>query len=178
MIIIIIIMIITIVAIAADAGFVFTSSGMVYNILFKRFLPGGIILFWIAFGPFPCCFNQLRKTAILSVIFPAYQICTNPWQFVWDNFARHIDILKLSHCIKSLGTYSNFFIKHCVKSVCIRSYSRPYFPAFGLNMERYGVSLCIQSECRIIRTRITPNTHTFHAAIVMNLVRIHACNKA
>ena len=26
---------------------------------------------------------------------------------------------------------------HCVKSVLIRSYSGPYFPAFGLNTERY-----------------------------------------
>ena len=29
---------------------------------------------------------------------------------------------------------------HNVKSVSIRSYSDPYFPAFGLNTERYGVS--------------------------------------
>ena len=53
---------------------------------------------------------------------------------------------------------------HCVKSVHIRSYSGPYFPAFGLNTERYEVSLRIQSKCRKIRTRITPNTDTFHAA--------------
>ena len=30
---------------------------------------------------------------------------------------------------------------HCVKSVGIRSYSGSYFPAFGLSMERYRVSL-------------------------------------
>ena len=41
--------------------------------------------------------------------------------------------------------YSSF---HCVKSVRIRSYSGPYFAAFGLNRERYFVSLRIQSECR------------------------------
>ena len=35
---------------------------------------------------------------------------------------------------------------HSVKSVRIQSYSGPYFPAFGLNTERYGVSLCIPSE--------------------------------
>ena len=29
---------------------------------------------------------------------------------------------------------------HCVKSVRIRSYSGPYFPAYGQNTERYGVS--------------------------------------
>ena len=47
--------------------------------------------------------------------------------------------------------------------VRIRSFSGPYIPAFGLNTERYGVSLCIQSECGKIQTGKTPNTDTFHA---------------
>ena len=47
-------------------------------------------------------------------------------------------------------------ISHCLKSVRIRSFSGPYFPAFGLNMERYSVSLRIQSACGKIRTRKTP----------------------
>ena len=42
-------------------------------------------------------------------------------------------------------------------------FSGPFFPASGLNTERYGVSLRIQSECGKIRTRITPNMDTFHA---------------
>ena len=37
--------------------------------------------------------------------------------------------------------------KHCIKSVRIRSYTGSYFPAFGINTERYGVA---------------PNTDTFH----------------
>ena len=49
-----------------------------------------------------------------------------------------------------------------MKSVRIRSYSGPHFPAFELNTERYGVSLRIQSECGKIRTRITPNTDSFN----------------
>ena len=49
---------------------------------------------------------------------------------------------------------------HCVKSVPIRSYSGLHFPTFGLNMERYSLSLRIQSEYRKMRTRITPNTDT------------------
>ena len=61
---------------------------------------------------------------------------------------------------------------HCVKSVCIRSYSGPYFPAFGVNTERYGVSLRIQSECGKIWTRKTPNTDTFHAVIPQRLLKI------
>ena len=60
---------------------------------------------------------------------------------------------------------------HCVKIVRIWSCSCPYFPAFGLNAERYSVSLRIQSdsvslriqsECGKIRTRITPNTGPFY----------------
>ena len=42
---------------------------------------------------------------------------------------------------------------------------RPHFPAFGLNTERYGVSLCIQSKCGKIRTRNTPNRDIFHAML-------------
>ena len=53
--------------------------------------------------------------------------------------------------------------KHCVKSVPIRSYSGPYFSAFGLPKEKYGLFLRIQSECWKIRTRTTPNTDPFHA---------------
>ena len=52
---------------------------------------------------------------------------------------------------------------HCVKSARIRNYFGPYFPAFGLNAERYSVSLRPQSEWGKIRTRITPNTGTFYA---------------
>ena len=52
---------------------------------------------------------------------------------------------------------------HSVKSVRIRGYSGLYFPAFGLNTERYEVSLHIQSEYGKMRTIITPNTDTFHA---------------
>ena len=55
------------------------------------------------------------------------------------------------------------FVAHCVKSVRILSYSGLHFPSFGQNTERYGVSHRIQSECGKIRTRITPNTDTFHA---------------
>ena len=44
---------------------------------------------------------------------------------------NHFAPIPLSHL------WYNF--NHCVKSVHIRSYSGPYFPAFGLNMDRYSV---------------------------------------
>ena len=53
---------------------------------------------------------------------------------------------------------------HCVKSVRIPSYSGPHFPAFGLN------TLRIQSACGEIWTRITPNTDTFHAASLSDII--------
>ena len=51
---------------------------------------------------------------------------------------------------------------HCLKNNRIRSFCGPYFPAFGLNTERYGVSLRMQSKCGEIQTRKAPNKYTFH----------------
>ena len=59
--------------------------------------------------------------------------------------------------------------RHYVKSVRIRSYSGLYFPVFGLNTKRDGVSLRIQSECEKIRTRITPSTDNFHTVYGVTL---------
>ena len=68
---------------------------------------------------------------------------------------------------ETAGTFSNFIYQnlnnHYVKSGCVRSYSGQYFRAFGQNTERYFIFLRIQSECRKIRTRITPNTDNFYA---------------
>ena len=35
----------------------------------------------------------------------------------------------------------NMWLPHCVKSVHIRRYSVPYFPAFGMNMDGYRVPM-------------------------------------
>ena len=43
-----------------------------------------------------------------------------------------------------------------MKSIRFRSYSGPCFPVFGLNTERYFVSLRTQSECGKIRIRKKP----------------------
>ena len=68
-------------------------------------------------------------------------------------------------CKRETFGFFFFFAKHihCVKIVRIRSYSGPHFAAFGLNTERYSVSLHIQSKYWKIHTRITPNPDTFHA---------------
>ena len=65
---------------------------------------------------------------------------------------------------------------HCVKTIGIRSFFGPYFPAFRLNMERYEVFLCIQSECGKMRRIKTPITSagkyfmdTFHTEGILKL---------
>ena len=70
--------------------------------------------------------------------------------------------------LTSAGYVTNIVLRK--KSVHIRSYSGPHFPAFGLNTERYSVSLRIQSECGKMRTRITPNTDTFYAVLLRRIV--------
>ena len=59
---------------------------------------------------------------------------------------------------------------HSAKSVGIRSYSGPYFPAFGLNTERYFVSLRIQSEWRKIRTRKSSVFGQFSCSVVLHYI--------
>ena len=69
---------------------------------------------------------------------------------------------------KMINTFS-------VKSVHIRSYSGPHFPAFRLNTERYSVFERYIRE--IVSSNMdTPNTDTFHAMIILlffiNFVRV------
>ena len=61
---------------------------------------------------------------------------------------------------------------HCVESVLIWSFSGPYFLAFGLNAERYSLSLRIQSKCGKMRTRKAPNTRTFHAMSIKDVWQV------
>ena len=72
----------------------------------------------------------------------------------------------LLFCINAVALYIFLQRFNCVRSVRIRSYSGPYFTAFGLNTERHEVSLRIQSESGKIRTRTTPNTDNFYAVFI------------
>ena len=53
-------------------------------------------------------------------------------------------------------------------------YSGPYFPAYGLKIERYRVLFRIQSKYGKMRARITPNTDTSYAVQVvqLNIVKV------
>ena len=55
----------------------------------------------------------------------------------------YIVLSKLENCANSLfvwfkGNHMQPNGDHCVESIRIRNYSGPYFPAFGLNTERFS----------------------------------------
>ena len=68
------------------------------------------------------------------------------FRWLWSKFLRNIrqNVKELIPCFKffTWGTFN----WHFVKGVGIRSFSGPHFLAFGLNMEKYFVSLRIQSK--------------------------------
>ena len=70
------------------------------------------------------------------------------------------------HLIDLICADSLYLMNSRLKSVRIWSFSEPYFPAFGLNLERHGVSLRIQSGCKKVQIRKTSNTDTFHALVL------------
>ena len=110
-------------------------------------------LFLITIVFFKVSLSMLTKL-LISVLFSAY------------NMLSKIEYVVQPFNLRVHGT-------HCVKSVRIRSFSGPHFPAFGLNTGKYGVSLRIQSECGKIRTRKSPNMDTFPAMVFMTLVNIY-----
>ena len=61
-----------------------------------------------------------------------------------------------------------FFLSiYAQRSLRIQRFSGQYFPAFGLNTDRYSVSLRIQFKCGKTRTRKPPNIDTFHAVTIL-----------
>ena len=76
-------------------------------------------------------------------------------------------ILKKIHCLEKGFSVDDFFGKSLQEKCSYSELFWSVFSAFGLNTERYSVSLRIQSECGKIGTRITPNTDTFYAVNVM-----------
>ena len=67
-------------------------------------------------------------------------------------------------------TVNNWDLYQTLREMC--PYSQLFWSACSRIMERYSASLCIQSECGKIRTRITPITATFHAMKMSFIVLI------
>ena len=81
-----------------------------------------------------------------------------------STFGLHISSV-LCYFVEKVGSWRHYFKSWSFKSITFGNprtawkvfkygvFSGPYFPAFGLNTERYEVSLRIQSECGKTRTR-------------------------
>ena len=87
---------------------------------------------------------------------------TNPAIQAFFSFHLFLEILILLLQLFRQSKYDTIICSQsisidCVKSVCIRGYSGPYFPVFGLNM----------FKCGKMRPRITLNKDTFYAIITM-----------
>ena len=65
-----------------------------------------------------------------------------------------------------------FFIATAWKVSKYGVFSGPYFPAFGLNTERYSVSLRIRSECEKIWTRKNLHIRTFFMQCAALIIRL------
>ena len=115
-------------------------KGSIRNCISKKFIFWQYLLLYFIRN------TQFRKIAILDVQ-------------AWSHY-HHAKMVKITLKItKKVWKVS----EKCVKSVQIQSFSGPYFPVFGLNTERYCVSLRVQSECGKIRTIKTPNKDAFNA---------------
>ena len=90
---------------------------------------------------------------------------------VGKNFAKFKAIQLLSTSVKRVFFQEELQNVHCIKSVRILSFSGPYFPAFGLNTEIYGVNLRVQSKCGKMRVRKTRNMGTFHKVVTYHQMR-------
>ena len=80
------------------------------------------------------------------------------------NISRWVDVANLRFSGQS-NKYSRITVTAWKVSKC-RVFSGPFFPAFGLNTDRYGVSLRIQSESEKTDQKKTPYLDTFHAVCV------------
>ena len=86
------------------------------------------------FNPLLHCYTPWKhQKKRFSDVFREYSTATLGWNLLTFLRKRIIEILL------PLDLNGE---QHCVKSARIRSFSGPYFPAIGLNTERYPVSLC------------------------------------
>ena len=117
---------------------------------------------------------EKKRLLVFSFLFKLFKSCLNI-NIAWGS--AYFTKLKTIHyqqkyvariiLTEDILTHSRSDCSHYEKSVRIWSFSGPYFPAFGLNSERYSVYLRIQSECGNVRARKTPNKDTFHAVSML-----------
>ena len=107
--------------------------------------------------------RKLKKTCSKLALLRSTRCWKYLFSFIWQQSRKLLRVFFTDYHFLLVVQCSGY---HCVRSVCIGSFSGPYFQAFGLNMERYKVSLRIQSKCGKVQTRKTLNKDTFCALII------------
>ena len=115
--------------------------------------------------------KRLQKTCfplnIAKFLRTAFLIEHLFWLLLWKN---HVNLMTLNKFFWWLSyAFGVYYTNQCVllKNCPYSELFCPHFPVFRLNTETYRASLCIQSEYGKMRTRITPNTVTFHAVVII-----------
>ena len=121
----------------------------------------------------PECFKEKRNTLfgmkVKVILYPfSREFQTNSCflKLIITFSSYLIKLFEIHSCNSWRYYYSIIGNKHCVKRVRTRSFSGPYFRAFGMNTERYSPYVRIESESGKIWTRKSPDTVTFHAVKV------------
>ena len=96
------------------------------------------------------CYYFLSRSSQKS--YKRVNIIQKPWKAIVIKTSFQQLALKITYW-KNFKSICNDRLSTAGKVSKCGVISGPYFPAFGLNMERYFVSLRVQSECRKIRTR-------------------------
>ena len=84
------------------------------------------------------CKNLFSLLLQISLLLSVFRFFSGNYLFIWTEYGDSLSISYLNTAWK-VSKYGVI--------------SGPYFPVFGLNTERYGVSLHIESKYRKIRTR-------------------------
>ena len=109
--------------------------------------------------------RRASSTSLMPAgIFPHYPV-SSFWALRSSIWKERISSKQTINCLQVILPNSrnneNLWKHGCVKSVRIRSYSGPHFPASGLNTE--NVSLHIQSECGETEDQNSSESDTFYA---------------
>ena len=135
---------------------------------FLKHLISGYLIFFLFFFFYAnenICQNNSSKLTKVVVMALALQIVQDltfntRCYFSGNTPFKHLAVVNLRR-INFAATFSTLFdfLLNYIGILCTawkvpkyRVFSGLYFPAFGLNTERYGVSLRIQSECGKTRT--------------------------
>ena len=105
---------------------------------------------------FLCLFISPEKLCLYCFLYSFFSFYISSWDIFWYRFFQYSLILFFSSEVNFLYWSRAISSNHCMEIVRIRSFSGPYFPAFG--SVRYGV---FSPNVGKIRTRKTPNTDTF-----------------